>query len=344
MCSRSKAISKRTAPPWSVPVRARKEVRTAEDLRSVDGLIIPGGESTSMLKLLDYENLFEPLRQFGSEKPIFGTCAGAILLATEVLNPAQTSLGLLDMTIERNGYGRQIDSRIAKIDVADMGEAEAVFIRAPIIRRIGVQAKVLASYLDAPVLVEQGKHMAATFHPELSKPGGRIHELFVRKVKSCPDCRAAGDEVRKVLFLCVGNSCRSQMAEGFARKYGSDVMEAASAGLSPAPIIQTLTRKVMEEKNIRLDDHFAKSLDAVNLPSFDLIVNMSGMKLPRKMPIEVREWKVEDPIGKAEEVYMAVRDQIEMAVMRLILEFRRAEKSNEQAADGVLRRATRPPK
>lgn len=156
------------------------EVRAAADLDAIDGLIIPGGESTTMLKLLDIEELFEPVRQFGETKPIFGTCAGAILLASEVVNPAQTSLGLMDLTVERNGYGRQIDSRIANIELE--GEpAEAVFIRAPVIRRVGPEAKVLATYLDAPVLVEQGRHLAATFHPELSKDD-RIHGHFIRKV------------------------------------------------------------------------------------------------------------------------------------------------------------------
>lgn len=158
------------------------EVRTADDLLAVDGLIIPGGESTTMLKLLAIEDLFGPLKQFGEKKPIFGTCAGAILLASEVLNPAQESLALLDMTVERNGYGRQIDSRIAQIDVK--GEStEAVFIRAPIIRRIGPEARVLASYLDRPVLIEQGRHMVATFHPELSSDN-RIHQYFVSKVEA----------------------------------------------------------------------------------------------------------------------------------------------------------------
>ncbi len=156
------------------------EVRHAGDLRAVDGLIIPGGESTTMLKLLRLENLFEPLREFGREKPIFGTCAGAILLASEVTNPMQDSLGLLDVTIERNGYGRQIDSRIAQIELEGQ-RAEAVFIRAPVIRRIGSEAKVLARYLNAPVLVEQGRHLAATFHPELSSDD-RIHRHFVQKV------------------------------------------------------------------------------------------------------------------------------------------------------------------
>ena len=156
------------------------EVRVEADLQDIDGLVIPGGESTTMLKLLHFENLFEPLRDFGSRKPIFGTCAGAILLASEVTNPSQESLGLLDMTVERNGYGRQIDSRVANIEV-DGSPTEAVFIRAPIIRRIGQNARVLATYLDTPVLVEQGRHMVATFHPELTQDS-TVHKRFVDKV------------------------------------------------------------------------------------------------------------------------------------------------------------------
>lgn len=158
------------------------EVRTAADLTSLDGLIIPGGESTTMLKLLNEENLFEPLRQFGEAKPIFGTCAGAILLANEVLNPRQPSLALMDLTVERNGYGRQIDSRIAHIDIEGK-PAEAVFIRAPVVRRIGPGARVLAKYEDSPVLVEQGKHLVATFHPELSTESS-VHHQFVEKVRN----------------------------------------------------------------------------------------------------------------------------------------------------------------
>lgn len=157
------------------------EVRSAEDLHALDGLVIPGGESTTMLKLLDLENLSEPLRKFGQDKPIFGTCAGAILLASEVLNPPQESLGLMDLTVERNAYGRQIDSRIAQIDLQGK-PAEAVFIRAPVIRRVGPATKVLAKYLDAPVLVEEGKHMVATFHPELTSDE-RIYRHFLEKVK-----------------------------------------------------------------------------------------------------------------------------------------------------------------
>ena len=158
------------------------EVRTAAELAGVDGLVIPGGESTTMLKLLDQENLFEPLRRFGETKPVFGTCAGAILLASEVLHPAQPSLGLMDMTIERNAYGRQLDSRIVSLEIEGQ-PSEAVFIRAPIIRRVGAEAKVLAKYGNDPVLVEQGRHTVATFHPELGADD-RIHRHFVENVAS----------------------------------------------------------------------------------------------------------------------------------------------------------------
>jgi len=157
------------------------EVRTAEDLQGVDGLVLPGGESTTMLKLLDVEGLFQPLAEFGREKPIFGTCAGAILLAKEVVNPVQRSLGLMDLTVQRNGYGRQIDSRISKIDI-EGHPAEAVFIRAPVIRRTGPDVSVLATYQNAPVLASQGLHMVATFHPELSKTN-TVHARFVEAVR-----------------------------------------------------------------------------------------------------------------------------------------------------------------
>lgn len=164
------------------------EVRTAEQMRSVDGLVIPGGESTTMLKLLNMMNLVEPLAEFVKAKPVFGTCAGAILLASEVLNPAQQSFGAMDMTVERNAYGRQIDSRVANISPgaefqkrAGAGDMEAVFIRAPIIRRTGPGVNVLAEYDGDPVLVEQGRHLVATFHPELTHDP-RVHKLFLSKI------------------------------------------------------------------------------------------------------------------------------------------------------------------
>jgi 5'-phosphate synthase pdxT subunit len=159
------------------------EVRSASQLQDIDALIIPGGESSTMLKLLDIEGLFEPLRKFGESHPIFGTCAGAILLASEVTNPAQASLGLMDIGVERNAYGRQLDSRIAHLEPEGLdGDLEAVFIRAPIIRRVGENAKVLARYDGDPVLVEQGRHLVATFHPELTGDA-RIHKMFLDKVE-----------------------------------------------------------------------------------------------------------------------------------------------------------------
>ena len=164
------------------------EVRGAEDLKSIDGRVIPGGESTTMLKLLNFMNLMEPLREFVREKPVFGTCAGAILLAKDVRNPLQDSFGAIDLTVERNAYGRQIASRVAQIkpeaefqERAGGGDVEAVFIRAPIIRRTGPGVRVLAEYEGDPVLVEQGRHLVATFHPELTLDS-RVHRLFLNKI------------------------------------------------------------------------------------------------------------------------------------------------------------------
>jgi protein-tyrosine-phosphatase len=129
---------------------------------------------------------------------------------------------------------------------------------------------------------------------------------------------------RRVLFVCIGNSCRSQMAEGFARTYGADVMIAASAGTSPAANIAPLTRQVLAARNVRIDDHFPKDLDIAAREPFDLIVNMSGQKLPLESSAAIREWSVRDPIGEKEPVYQAVAEQIEGLVMRLILELRSA--------------------
>ncbi|RPI18584.1 MAG: pyridoxal 5'-phosphate synthase glutaminase subunit PdxT [Acidobacteriales bacterium] len=157
------------------------EVRTALELAGVDALVLPGGETTTMLKLLREEGLFEPLRQFGERRPIFGTCAGAILLASRVTHPQQESLGLMDIDVERNAYGRQLDSHVTHLE-AEGGPLEAVFIRAPIIRRAGSEVRVLASYNGDPVWVEQGIHMAATFHPELTADA-RVHKLFLDKIK-----------------------------------------------------------------------------------------------------------------------------------------------------------------
>lgn len=165
------------------------EVRTAAALDAAAGLVLPGGESTTMLKLMAVEGLFEALARFGRERPVFGTCAGAILLAGKVTHPEQESLGLMDIEIERNGYGRQLDSRVARIEVEEdflrraggARDLEAVFIRAPIIRRTGEGVRVLARYQGDPVLVEQGRHLAATFHPELTGDR-RAHGLFLAKL------------------------------------------------------------------------------------------------------------------------------------------------------------------
>jgi arsenate reductase len=125
-----------------------------------------------------------------------------------------------------------------------------------------------------------------------------------------------------VLFVCIGNSCRSQMAEGFARAYGADVMVAASAGLSPAAIVQPLTTQVMASRNVRIDGQFPKGMEILTREKFDVIVNMSGEKFPVAPGAKTREWPVRDPIGQTEAVYMAVAEQIEGLVMRLILELR----------------------
>jgi protein-tyrosine-phosphatase len=127
------------------------------------------------------------------------------------------------------------------------------------------------------------------------------------------------------------------MAEGFARKYGSDVLEAASAGFAPASIVQPLTKKVMEAKNISLETHFPKDLEHVPLSGFDLIVNISGRKLPTRLPIDVHEWTVEDPMGKAEEEFVAARDLIENLVMRLVLDLRKSKRPPRPA---IVRPAT----
>ena len=162
-------------------------VKTAEDLRmdgqSIDGLVLPGGESTTMLKFLEKLRFLDSLVEFCGKKPVFGTCAGAILLAREVRHPAQRSLGILDAVVERNAYGRQIDSTILEAETKlPGGPLEMVFIRAPRIVEIGPEVEALAFREGFPTLVRQGSIMAATFHPELSS-NRRVHQLFVKSVK-----------------------------------------------------------------------------------------------------------------------------------------------------------------
>jgi 5'-phosphate synthase pdxT subunit len=159
------------------------EVRKPAQLEGLDGLILPGGESTTMLKFLEKHGFFEALEKFSKKKPVFGTCAGAILLAREVRNPAQRSLGILDAVVERNAYGRQIDSTIITAETElPGGPLEMVFIRAPRIISSGPEVQILGSREGLPVLVRQGAVLAATFHPELSQDR-RVHRLFVQIVK-----------------------------------------------------------------------------------------------------------------------------------------------------------------
>jgi len=156
-----------------------KMVRLPADLEGIDGLIMPGGESTTMLKFLEQRGFFETLKAFVHTTPTFGTCAGVILLAKDVTNPAQKSLGALDVTVERNSYGRQIDSTILHAESKLAGAPlEMVFIRAPRITRTGTHVETLATREADPVLVREGHLLAATFHPELGHDT-RVHQLFL---------------------------------------------------------------------------------------------------------------------------------------------------------------------
>ncbi|HKS67913.1 MAG TPA: pyridoxal 5'-phosphate synthase glutaminase subunit PdxT [Candidatus Acidoferrales bacterium] len=155
-------------------------VRTPKDLAGLSGVILPGGESTTHLKVMKEEGLFDALKSFAAEGgALFGTCAGAILLAREVHGPAQDSLGLLDATVLRNGYGRQLASDVHMgASTLRKEPIEMVFIRAPIIEKTGDSVEVLAKDAGHPVLVQQGKILAATFHPELSDDPA-VHQHFL---------------------------------------------------------------------------------------------------------------------------------------------------------------------
>jgi 5'-phosphate synthase pdxT subunit len=162
-----------------------QQVRTPDDLDRVDALVMPGGESTTMSHLLATSNLFDPIaKRLSDEMPVFGTCAGMILLAENVYDarPDQRSFEALDIDVRRNAYGRQIDSFECDLTVADLdGAFHAVFIRAPRVERIGEGVEVLAAHDGDPVLVRQGRMLAASFHPELT-PDARIHERFLSMV------------------------------------------------------------------------------------------------------------------------------------------------------------------
>jgi len=160
-------------------------VRTPDDLDRVDALVMPGGESTTMSHLLTTSNLFDPIaKRLSDDMPVFGTCAGMILLAQKVhdARPDQRSFAALDIDVRRNAYGRQVDSFECDLSVTDLDEEfHAVFIRAPRVERIGEGVEVLARHDGTPVLVRQGRMMAASFHPELT-PDVRIHERFLSMV------------------------------------------------------------------------------------------------------------------------------------------------------------------
>lgn len=159
-------------------------IRKPEELATIDGLIIPGGESTTFLKFLARDGFLSALQDFVQKKPTFGTCAGCILLAKEVLNPAQESLAVLDATVERNAYGRQNDSAILEAQTRlEGGPLEMIYIRAPRIVKTDADVEVLAERDGFPALVRQRHILAATFHPELSADR-RVHQLFVDLVRS----------------------------------------------------------------------------------------------------------------------------------------------------------------
>jgi pyridoxal 5'-phosphate synthase pdxT subunit len=163
-----------------------RQVRTAEQLGEVDALVMPGGESTTMCKLLESSGLFDPLAErIEAGMPVFGTCAGMILLATEVLDgrPDQRSFAAIDIAVRRNGYGRQIDSFETDLDVAGLDDPfHAVFIRAPKVESIGVGVDVLASHDGVPVLARHDGVFVASFHPELTADA-RLHAEFVRSIR-----------------------------------------------------------------------------------------------------------------------------------------------------------------
>lgn len=159
-------------------------VKKVEQLNELDGLVFPGGESTTMRRLINLYGFYEPLKQFAAEgKPVFGTCAGAILMAKEIAGQAEPHLSVMDMTVERNAFGRQRESFEAYLPMKNVGEdIEAVFIRAPIIRSVGESVTVLAEYDGSIVAAQQGPFVACSFHPELTDDD-RFHQYFVEVVR-----------------------------------------------------------------------------------------------------------------------------------------------------------------
>lgn len=158
-------------------------VKKAPELEMLDGLVIPGGESTTIGKLIQKYEIDRAIKAM--RLPVFGTCAGAILLAKKILDSGQFSLKLMNIAVERNAYGRQKESFEAELQIPVLGKTPfgAAFIRAPVIRRVGKNVEVLAEYDGAPVLARQGKLLISTFHPELTNDC-RVHEYFIRLIES----------------------------------------------------------------------------------------------------------------------------------------------------------------
>ncbi|MFP7287744.1 pyridoxal 5'-phosphate synthase glutaminase subunit PdxT [Shouchella clausii] len=163
------------------------EIKRADQLAEVDGLILPGGESTTMRKLIDKYRFFEPLRAFGEAgKPILGTCAGLILMAKTLSSEQDGHLGFIDMAVERNAFGRQRDSFEATLDVKGVAEKlTAVFIRAPLVKEVGPDVDILSEYNGEIVAVKQGPFLACSFHPELTDDA-RLHQAFIKMVEERP--------------------------------------------------------------------------------------------------------------------------------------------------------------
>jgi pyridoxal 5'-phosphate synthase pdxT subunit len=159
-------------------------VKRVEQLEQLDGLVIPGGESTTMRRLIDKYDFFEPLKDFAkSGKPMFGTCAGAILMAKQIVGQEQGHLEVIDMTVERNAFGRQRESFEAELMVTGVGEdVTAVFIRAPLIKDVGENVEILSKYNDEIVVAREGQFLACSFHPELTDDH-RFHQYFIEMVK-----------------------------------------------------------------------------------------------------------------------------------------------------------------
>lgn len=159
------------------------QIRKTQDLKAIDGLIIPGGESTTIGKLIEKHNLAQTIiDKYNEGMPIWGTCAGMILLAREIINSTQFSLKLMDISVVRNGFGRQVESAETTLDIKGIGSSHAVFIRAPYIEKVGSEVEVMAEYEGRIVMARQGdKLLAAAFHPELTDDLS-IHKYFLNMI------------------------------------------------------------------------------------------------------------------------------------------------------------------